>query len=92
MIWDNPYDIFFSLSPSTGNLQGNKYYTNSVSGATSYYNKIIEHNNVIYICFIKSGSRIITYDMDLGSFTFSVEISGMNIYTILAGKLISYFV
>jgi hypothetical protein len=56
MIWDNPTDIFFSLNSSTGDVQGNKHYTNALTGNADYFNKIIEHEKVIYIWFSKSGT------------------------------------
>jgi hypothetical protein len=68
--------MFFCLDSSTGGLQGSKHYTDSVTETEYGYNKMTEHNNVIYIFFLKSGSRITAFDMNTTSFTSSVEISG----------------
>jgi hypothetical protein len=89
MIWDNPTDVFFSLNSSTGNVEGNKYYTNTVSGNAYATNKIIEHSYLIYIYFRKPTTyRITIYDMSSSVFTSSVQISGKYIDTLSTGKLV----
>jgi hypothetical protein len=89
MIWDDPTDMFFSLDSSAGALQGNKHYTDSVSGNEDGYSKMIEHNNIVYIFFRKpSLYRITAYSMNTSSFTTSVQMGSLKyIYTIFEGKL-----
>jgi hypothetical protein len=87
MIFDVPTDMFFSLNPSTGSLQGSKHYTNYITVPVNHEHKMIEHDKTIYINFAISNNRLTAYSMTTGSFTTSVVINNGNyITTIIEGK------
>jgi hypothetical protein len=48
MIWDGLTEMFFSLDQVNGDIVGNKYHTNSLSGTPHYSNKMVENDNTIY--------------------------------------------